>query len=508
MSRSLAKLGAMLGRKGPVASCLPGVRRLSAIVLAGVGLVCGMPAQADTTSPDLLYFSTSGSTSVPGVPSPYDDADIYRFDVATGSFDRVFDASNAGLPGNADIDALHVVDPVTFYLSFNRDEGTTVPGLGLVMDEDVVLYHAGTFSWALRGSAVGLGDDGNGEDIDGLHLLPDGSALISTIGTPKVAGVYGATKHDILLCKGTLGAQASCSWSMYLDGSTVGLSLSDENIDAVFETDGDLYFSTTGPFSVAGLSGGNGDVSRCDNTLAGAPINCERFDKFFDGSSAGLLDNLDAAHFARDAFADPVPATFRIVVLGSSTARGTGASAPDKAWSGLLDAWLNTVTASHEIVSLSVGGATTKSFRPDEASTSTDVNRSITRALELNPDLVIVNLPSNNVAAGIPVSTTIWHYRQIKAAADEQGVPLLLTTTQPRNFTDLSLRAQLQDEAVAVRMKFGTAVIDVYDELTDFGNNLAIRKPYDSGDGVHLNDAGHAYLFQTMQPRVAAYVTP
>ena len=472
-----------------------------------MGLMPGASASAGAAGPDLLYFSTAGTSSIPGLASPYDDADIYRFNPGTGTFDRVFDASKLGLPSGTDIDALYVVDPVTFYMSFNLDGGITVPGLGVVQDEDVVLYHAGKFSWFFHGKDIGLGDDGNGEDVDSLNIRPDGSVLVSTVGTPKV-GVSGALKQDILRCEGTFGPQATCNWSMYLDGSTVGLSDSTENVDALFELDGNLYFSTTGAFSVAGLTGGGDDIVRCDNALAGAPITCSSFGLLFDGYGSGVADNIDAAQFVLDAFADPDPSKFRVVVLGSSTASGTGASSPATSWVGLLDAWLGTVAPSHEIINLAIGGTTTKAFRPDGSASTVDVNRDITRALELSPDLIVVNLPTNNVAEGMSLSTTVSHYRQIKGAADAAGVPLLLTTTQPRNFADLTLRVKLQDEAVAIRTRFGAAVIDIYDELTDFGNSLAIKAAYDSGDGVHLNDAGHAFVFETMRPKVAAYVTP
>ena len=458
--------------------------------------------------PDLLYFSTLNNTTIPGVPGPYDDADIYRYGAATGAFDRVFDARNAGLPSAADIDALHVIDPITFLMSFAANAGTVVPGLGTVMDEDIVLYHAGKFEWYLRGALVGLGDDGDAEDIGAIHALSDGSLLVSTVGAPTLAEVPGAKPHDVLRCDGVFGPYASCAWSLYFDGSRDGLSTSGEKLDALFEADSDLHFSTRAAFSVPGLAGDGPDVLRCHRAEGGGiPVRCAAYSAFFDGSTAGLADNLDAAHFAPNALANPDPAAFRVVVLGTSTAAGTGASSPAASWAGLLDAWLGTVTVSHELINLAEGGLTTEPFRPDGVSPLPDPNLNITRALELSPDLVILNFPSNNVAAGIPIETTIAHYTEIKAAADERGVAFLLTTTQPRNFSTLARRTQLRDEAIAVRAVFGELVIDVYDELANM-TNLRLKPNYDSGDGTHLNDAGHLYLFETARDKVSAYVTP
>jgi lysophospholipase L1-like esterase len=486
-------------------------RSLRALGAVAVGLLlCAQASAADTalSSPDYLYFSTRESSVVPGVPVPHDDADIYRFDFKTGQFDRAFDASKAGLPSGADLDALHVVDPVTFYMSFAADAGTAVPGLGTVMDEDVVLYRAGKFSWFLRGSQVGLGDGGSAEDVDGFHVLSETSVLVSTVGTPAVAGVSGARKQDILRCNGTFGTTTTCSWSMYLDGSTVGLSQSDENVDALFQFDGDIYFSTRGLFSVPGLAGDRSDVSRCEVESGSLPLRCLAFTSFFDGGNFGLVDDLDAAYFVPDAAVDPDPEEFRVVILGSSTAVGTGASSAATSWVGLLDTWLSTVTSRHEVVNLALGGATTEPFRPDGSSPLPDANRDITRASELHPDLIIANFPSNNVGANIPVATTIAHYQEMQAAAAARGIPFLLTTTQPKNFSDYAKRLLLQTEADAVRAEFGPVVIDIYDELTDFKNGLRLKAAYNSGDGTHLNDAGHAYLFEKARDVATSYVTP
>jgi ABC-type Fe3+-hydroxamate transport system substrate-binding protein len=160
------------------------------------------------------------------------------------------------------------------------------------------------------------------------------------------------------------------------------------------------------------------------------------------------------------------------------------------------------------VINLAEGGLTTESYRPDGSSPVPDPNHNITRALELNPDLIILNFPSNNVEKGIAITTTIAHYQEMKAAADTLGVPLLLTTTQPRNFGTLAKRTQLRDEAIAVRTTFGEIVIDIYDELTNFDNGLRLKAVYDSGDGTHLNDAGHKYVFETARDKVSTYVTP
>jgi lysophospholipase L1-like esterase len=479
-----------------------------------------VPAQVDTqtfdvfidptalTTPNLIHFSTSGDVAIPGVPTPYDDGDIYRFNIATGQYDRVFDADLVGLPANADIDALHVVDPVTFYLSFGANGGTNVPGLGVVQDADVVLYHAGDFSWHLQGSDVGL-SAGGGEDIDGLHELSDGSLVVSTTGAASVTGGVAAGPEDILRCDGSFGASSTCNWSVYLDGSDVGLGgNTDETINGLDESASDIYINTVGPFSAPGLNSDESDVFRCVGTQTGLSSSCTSFAGFFDGSSYGLTQQLDAIDFVPDALADPDPGQFRVVVIGSSTPAGTGASSYANSWVGLLDAWLGTVNANHQVINLAEGGYDSRDFRADGSTPLPDANRNITRVLELNPDMIIVNLPSNDIGQGIPIATTISYFNEMKALADAAGALFYVTTTQPRSSFDATLRALLRDEATAIRNEFTTNVIDIYDDLKDNDIDLGLLPAYDSGDGTHLNDAGHNVVFVKARDTIASVVPP
>jgi hypothetical protein len=258
----------------------------------------------------LLYFSTLTNFTVPGVAGPYDDADIYSWDGS--SFSRVFDASAAGLPNNADIDAMAVDDSLVaqgegaykFYMSFARNAGTNVPQLGTVQDEDIVLYDQTTNTWTMffDGSDVGLSDN-NGEDVDAFEILSQGggssiSVLISTVGNPEV-GVAGDADEDLLRCDGTSGANTSCDWSLYFDASDIGLGGSnDRDIEGASVVGADLYFTTIG---VNGLGGDDGsDVMLCAGhaTLpggnAGVTSGCSDLSVYFDGSANGVTDRLDA----------------------------------------------------------------------------------------------------------------------------------------------------------------------------------------------------------------------
>ena len=250
--------------------------------------------------PNLLFFSTAGNTTVPGVLTPYDNADIYGWSGAGGAYTRLLDGTGVGLAAGADIDALVVIDADTFYMSFATDAGTVVPTLGLVQDEDVVKYDAGTWTMYFDGSNVGLGSatgaGSNAEDVDAFEILGAGSILVSTRGAPTVPGLVTPPlpqDEDLLRCDATFPVPLTCTWTMYFEGSDVGLATTDltydEDVDGVAISGADIYLSTNGNFLVPGLTGQGRDVFVCKAAVTGPVTSCAGgFSMFFDGSAQGL----------------------------------------------------------------------------------------------------------------------------------------------------------------------------------------------------------------------------
>lgn len=256
------------------------------------------------TVPTRLAFSTGGvdGIAIPGVLSPFDNADIYAWN-GVSSYTRPIDGSGLGLPVNANVDGFVMIDYNTFYMSFTVNDGTSVPGIAaLVQDEDIVKYDAGTWSMFFDGSAVGLATN-LGEDVDAFDILSDGSVIVSTRGPTTVSGVVGTVAHDLLRCVPTTPAGATitgCTWSMYFDGSDVGLDAANtaENIDGVSIAGGKIYLSTAANFAVPGLSGEGKDVFVCNVPVTGTTTSCGSFTMYFDGSVRGLaatvgLDAID-----------------------------------------------------------------------------------------------------------------------------------------------------------------------------------------------------------------------
>jgi chitodextrinase/lysophospholipase L1-like esterase len=205
-----------------------------------------------------------------------------------------------------------------------------------------------------------------------------------------------------------------------------------------------------------------------------------------------------------------IPDNTNIVVLGSSTAEGYGISPFDSTWVGRLDNWLGDNSSNYTLTNLAVGGFTTYHIRPDGSdngsNAAVDTDHNITKALSLNPDYLIINLPSNNANLQIPADTTMAHYREIKALADQAGVKTFIVTPQPRDFGPSSpKRTVLMAELDSVREGFGDYVIDVFDSLADDSDMIEPSLAY--GDGIHLNKDGHAYMFTEIRSKLLSYLT-
>jgi hypothetical protein len=240
-----------------------------------------------------LYFSLFNAATVGGVAAA--DEDVVFFDGST--FSLAFDGSDVGVAGLR-IDAFSWVNATSLLLSF--DQPGAVPGIaGTTDDSDIVLFTAtslgsvtaGTFSMYVDGSDVGLTT--SAEDVDAVELLPSGNVLVSTVGAVAVTGVSGDDKDLLQFVPAQLGPVTSGTFSMYFDGSDVGLTTSGEDVEAAaVDANGKIYLSTLNNFSVAGVSGADEDVFVfTPSTLGSVTSGTYSSTLYFDGSVHGLGAN-------------------------------------------------------------------------------------------------------------------------------------------------------------------------------------------------------------------------
>lgn len=188
-----------------------------------------------------------------------------------------------------------------------------------------------------------------------------------------------------------------------------------------------------------------------------------------------------------------------IVVLGSSTSAGTGPSEPKNAWVPRYRAYLQRRFPAFELANLAVGGFTTfqvqpSDFIPPAGRPAPVADKNITAALALKPDAIIVNLPSNDAAAHVPLAEQLANYERIGDLATAAHVPLWVTTSQPRNFGEGAQRTLLTQASAGIKSRFAPRVLDFWTPFADATGR--ILPEHDSGDGTHLNDAAHARLVE------------
>lgn len=246
-----------------------------------------------------LYVASNRSGTVGGVT--YKDEDILFYDELTGNWSVYIDGSDVGLGGSGtDIEAFHVNADGSILLSVNQT--VTLPDVGTIGETDIVRFvpsstgnnTAGSYEWYFDGSDVGL--ETSGENIDAIGLTPDGKLVISVTGSPTVPGITSPTPRDedLLMFDATaLGETTSGSWSFYFEGSDVGLQDSSEDVDGIWiGSNGDIYLSTKGAFSVEGVSGDGSDIFRMTPTSTGANTS-GTFSAFWEGSTQGFPTNIN-----------------------------------------------------------------------------------------------------------------------------------------------------------------------------------------------------------------------
>lgn len=190
----------------------------------------------------------------------------------------------------------------------------------------------------------------------------------------------------------------------------------------------------------------------------------------------------------------------RLVVLGSSTSAGAGASVPDSSWVNRYRKAIFQKNTRYSVINLGKGAYTTFHILPNGTPMPSGVNitidtaRNITKALSYNPSGIIINMPSNDAAYNFSVSQQLNNFSLLEAMAAWGDARLWVCTTQPRNFIN-PLQIQIQEDMRdSILLRYGNYALDFWTGAAD--TNGFISSTYDSGDGIHLNDAGHRLLFE------------
>lgn len=166
--------------------------------------------------------------------------------------------------------------------------GVTTDGVNYDPD-DVLLYDVDSTAWSLLfdGGAAGL----SGSAIDAVLRLNLNKLLLSFADPANVPGLGLVDDSDVVQYEFNSG-----TFSLFFDGSDVGLHANSEDVDALARTaNGRLLISTSGPFLLRDVNGnpltGDGaDLVTFIHRRFGE-ITRGRWQIYFDGSDVGLSGN-------------------------------------------------------------------------------------------------------------------------------------------------------------------------------------------------------------------------
>lgn len=194
----------------------------------------------------------------------------------------------------------------------------------------------------------------------------------------------------------------------------------------------------------------------------------------------------------------PVQAQHTVVILGSSTSAGTGATNYDSSYAGRYGKYLTSLNTGWKLVNLAVGGYTTYQLmptgnKPPTGRPAPDAAHNLTKALSLHPDVIFLSLGSNDIGNNYATTETDANYDSIRTIGIRAGVRFWVSTPMPRTAQDSAGRVKILALRARVMDKYKPRAIDFYDSLGDAVGNY--YPAFNSGDGIHTNDRGHKLLF-------------
>lgn len=213
--------------------------------------------------------------------------------------------------------------------------------------------------------------------------------------------------------------------------------------------------------------------------------------------SRSFLSALLAATTLACAAASPTRPATAVVVIGSSTAAGFGATTGN-AWVERVRAVAATACPQVTITNLAVSGSVTWQGLPVDRG-PTPAGRPAPRpgtnldaALALGPTLVFIQYPSNDAANSYPLTETLANHGILRDGVRAAGATDVILGPFPRGFTDAAQIALMTDLRDALPAVGAPRYLELWTDLAAADDQ--VKAAYAYGDGIHLNDAGHALI--------------
>jgi hypothetical protein len=256
----------------------------------------GPPAADNSGTADFSFEATEPSTFTCSLDGgPFVDCTSPKTYTGLASGPHSFQVRATDSLGNADpTPATHdwsiTLEPV-LYLSLQQNQ--TVGGVPYA-NEDILAFDGIGYTLHFDGSDVGLAT----LTIDGFAFLAPGEVLLSFSSPGNVPGLSQVDDSDVVLFRATsLGSTTTGTFSLYFDGSDVGLTAAAEDVDALeVLPDGRLVISTSGNVSVNAITGVKQDLLVFTPSSLGAAT-AGTWAMYLDGSDVELAaasENIDA----------------------------------------------------------------------------------------------------------------------------------------------------------------------------------------------------------------------
>ena len=162
--------------------------------------------------------------------------------------------------------------------------------------------------------------------------------------------------------------------------------------------------------------------------------------------------------------------------------------------------WVDALKATYSsrsvaIFNIAKSGMTTYEALPTSSPPVTnrpapDPQANVDAALAQSPKLLIVSYPSNDTSVGFSADETVANLLRIRAVAQAAGASVIIVSMQPLSTIPADRLALLPVIDAGLSAAVQPCFVATREALAAPDGTLDPR--YDSGDGLHLNDAGHA----------------
>jgi hypothetical protein len=205
---------------------------------------------------------------------------VYTVDVS-GATDA---AGNMMTPVSWSFTTADAAPPTTLF--FSTVGNGAMPGVGGTADDaDIYSWDGSAFARVVDAAGTGSLGLPSSANVDGYVRVDANRFYLSFAADTTVPGLGTVQDEDVVFYNGA-------AWSVFFDGTALGLTASGHDLDALSIVDGVLFFSTVGNANPPGVGGSADDADIYS-------WNGSSFARVWDATANGLPSGADVDGFKR-----------------------------------------------------------------------------------------------------------------------------------------------------------------------------------------------------------------